>query len=212
MCTTHIKIFRFASRSFLVKWAPKRVLATKYARGSKNFPAKKLRYIFLKSYFFFLLFSSSTPFPLPARRNCSSSYQMSLLLLFADSATQWTLTAEPRVVGPSYSLDLVKRVILIWELRDELWGQGILRENFPYPSPCRRSVSNCWTLGCWPVVISTTPRSSCWENNFGTSWWSMRSRNLTELWDWVILTENILSPRPWTWIVRPRIYLTGKFL
>jgi len=45
----------------------------------------------------------------------------------------------------------------------------------------------------------------------------MRSRNLNriysvELWGRGIVTENILSPSPWTWIVRPWIYLTDKFL
>jgi hypothetical protein len=39
-------------------------------------------------------------------------------------------------------------------------------------------------LICWAVVLSTRPRSSCWENKFGTSWWVVRSRNLTELWGW----------------------------
>jgi len=87
-------------------------------------------------------------------------------------------------------------------MNDELWGRGILTENFLAGG---RSVSNCWTLVCWAVVLSTRPRSSCWENNFGTSWWSVRLRNLTELWGQVIWTENILSPRPWTWIARPRI-------
>jgi len=104
---------------------------------------------------------------------------MSLLLL-ADPGTRWTRTAETWVVGPSsYPLDLVERIILILELPDELWGRRILTENFLTPSPCRWSVSNCWwTLDCWAVVLSTRPRSVCWQNNFGTSWWVMRSRNL----------------------------------
>ena len=39
----HFKIFRYASGSFLVNWAQKKILATKYyALGSKHFPAKKL--------------------------------------------------------------------------------------------------------------------------------------------------------------------------
>jgi hypothetical protein len=62
------------------------------------------------------------------------------------------------------------------ELPDVLWGRGILTENFISPSPCRRSVSNWWTLGYWAVVLSTRPRRSCWENNFGTSWWSVGPR------------------------------------
>jgi len=53
-----------------------------------------------------------------------------------------------------------------------------LNRKFLNPSPCRRSVSNCWTLGCWSVVLSTRPRSSYWENNFETYWWIMRSKNL----------------------------------
>jgi len=73
---------------------------------------------------------------------------------------------------------LVDRIILILEIRDELWDREILIQNFLNPSLCRRSVSNCWTLDCWAVVLSTRPRSSCWENNFGTSWWIMRSRNI----------------------------------
>jgi hypothetical protein len=101
------------------------------------------------------------------------------LLLPADPGTLWTRTAESWVVSPSsYPLDLVERTILILELRGELRGRGILTEKFLTPSPCRLSVANCWTLGCWGVVLSTSPRSSCWENNFGTSWWIVRSRNL----------------------------------
>ena len=101
------------------------------------------------------------------------------LLLPADPGTMWTRTAESWVVWPSsHPLDLVDRTILILELRDELRGWGILTEKFLTPSPCRRSVSNCRTLVCWAIVLSTRPRSSCWKNNFGTSWWIMRSRNL----------------------------------
>ena len=72
-------------------------------------------------------------------------------------------------------------IILIFDLPNELWE--ICTENFLHPSPCtcRRSVSNWWILGCWAVVLSTRPRSSCWENNFGTSWWVMRSRNLNKI-------------------------------
>ena len=103
---------------------------------------------------------------------------MSLLPLSADPGTRWTRTAEPWVGSSSYPLDLVERTILILELADELWGRGILTENFIRSSLCRRSVSNCSILGCWAVVLSTRPRSVCWENNFGTSWWVVRSRNL----------------------------------
>ena len=115
---------------------------------------------------------------LTSRRYFTSSYQMSLLLL-ADPGTRRSRTAEPWVVGPSsYSLDLVERIILILELRYELWGQGILTENFP----CRRSVSNCWTLVCWAVVLSTRPPSSSWENNFGTS---------VELWSRILTDKSM---------------------
>jgi len=56
---------------------------------------------------------------------------MSLPLLSADPGSRWTRIAEPWVVGPSFCpLDLVKRTILILELRYELRGQGILTENF----------------------------------------------------------------------------------
>jgi hypothetical protein len=57
-------------------------------------------------------------------------------------------------------------------------------------------------LGCWSAVLSTRPRSSCWENHFGTSWWIISSRNLNRLMrsSYLNRTENILSPRPWTWI------------
>jgi hypothetical protein len=67
------------------------------------------------------------------------------------------------------------------ELRDELWDQGIQTENVLIPSSCRRSVSNCWNLDCWAVVLSPRPRSSCWENNFGSSWWITQSRNLNRM-------------------------------
>ena len=72
-----------------------------------------------KSFFF-----SPTPFPplLTCRRNCSSSYQMSLLLLSTDPGTWWTRTAESWVAWPlSYPLDHevhVQRIIL--ELADKL--------------------------------------------------------------------------------------------
>ena len=101
-------------------------------------------------------------------------------LLLADPGTRSARIAEPWVPGPSsYFLGheiLAERIILI--LEHKLWGREILTENFFDPSSCRRSVSNCWTLGCWAIVLSTRPRSTCWENNFGTSWWIMRSRNL----------------------------------
>jgi len=119
----HFKIFRYAIRGFLV-----RILATKYyARGRKNFPAKKLSIWFLAGKFFlpspsnFPTFSSlAATTPPTSRRSRSSSYQMSLLLP-VDPGTRWTRTAEPWVVGPSsYPLDLIERTILILELRDGL--------------------------------------------------------------------------------------------
>ena len=43
------------------------------------------------------------------------------LLLSADPGTRWTRNVEPWVVGPSSCpLDLVERIILILQLRDEL--------------------------------------------------------------------------------------------
>ena len=127
----HIKIFRYASGSFLVNWAPKEILAFKYyALGSKNFPAKKLNILILKIYIFFPFppltsprYCSPTSYPpLTSRWYFSISYQMSLLLLLDPGGL------------------------------------------------------NCWTLGCWAVVLSTR---SCWKNNFnfGTSIWFMRLRN-----------------------------------
>ena len=152
------------------------------------FPPKNLVYIFWREKFSFhppptflpfpthILLSTTTP-P-TSRRSCSSIYQMSLLLS-ADPGTLWTRTAEPWVAGPSsFPLNLIERTILILELRDELWDQGILTENFLTPRSWRRSVSNCWSLDYWAVILSTRPRSSCWENNFRSSWWSVRSRNL----------------------------------
>ena len=76
----------------------------------------------------------------------------------------------------SWAYLLVEGIIV--EFSDELWGHGILTENFLSPSSCRRLVSNCWTLGCWTVVLSTRPRRSCWQNNFGTSLYVVRLRSL----------------------------------
>ena len=38
--------------------------------------------------------------------------------------------------------------------------------------------SNWRSWYCWAGVLSTRPRSSCWENNFGTSLYIVRLRNL----------------------------------
>ena len=109
---------------------------------------------------------------------------MSLLLLLADPGTRPTRRAEPSARGPSsYPLDHeipVERIILILEVPDKLWGREILTDFFFFfnPSPWRRSASNCWILGCWAVVLCTRPRRCCWQKNFGTSWWIMKSRNL----------------------------------
>ena len=65
-----------------------------------------------------------------------------------------------------------------WIIRSRNLKRNFFFFFFLSPSPFRRSVLNCWTLGCWSVVLSTRPRSSCWENNFGTSWWVMRSKNI----------------------------------
>jgi len=103
-------------------------------------------------------------------------------LLLEDPGTRSARIAEHWVPEPSsYPLGheiLVERIILILEHPYELWAREILTENIFYKNPCRLSVSNCWTLVYWAVVLSTRPRSSCWENNFGTSWWIMMSRNL----------------------------------
>ena len=93
------------------------LLTTRVAE--KIFPPKNLVYNFKKLFFFFPIFpafstsyshfSFSYPlsyahvfsYPLTSRRNCSSSYQMSLLLPPADPRTLWTRTVEPWVAGLS---------------------------------------------------------------------------------------------------------------
>jgi len=47
--------------------------------------------------------------------------------------------------------------------------------------------SNWRSWDCWAAVLSTRPRSSCWENNFGTSRYIVRLRNLD---------RKFLSPSP----------------
>jgi len=100
-------LFHYASGSLSSKLGAKRILAAKYyALGGKNFPAKKLIYIFKKVVFFppFLSNFLALPdvlSPLTSRRYFSSRYQMSLPPLFADHGTRWTRT-EPWVVGPSF--------------------------------------------------------------------------------------------------------------
>jgi len=107
---------------------------------------------------FYALLATTGPASL---RSCSSSYQMSLLLLILEPGGL-------ELLGSSYPLDLVEGIILFFFKFS--WIMRSRKENFLNPS--LRSVSNCycWTFGCWPVVLSTRPRSSCWENNFGTSW------------------------------------------
>ena len=147
--TKHVHmLFNYASGSYHVNWAPKEFLPLNTTRlAVKIFPPKNL-YYFKKVCFspppFFLPFLSNFPslpdvLSITSRRYFSSRYQMSLPPLFADHGTRWTGTAEPWVVGPSFCpLDIVERIILILELRYELWGQGILTENFLNRSPCRR--------------------------------------------------------------------------
>ena len=66
-----------------------------------------------------------------------------------------------------------------WIMRSRNFNRKFLNQ-----SSCRQSVSNyCWTLGCWVVVLTTRPRSSCWQNNFGTSCYSMRSRNQQKIFE-----------------------------
>jgi hypothetical protein len=77
---------------------------------------------------------------------------MSLPLPPAGPGTQWTRTAEPWVVGPSsYPLDLVKRIILILELRDELLGRVILPENFLGGGRSRTAVSSFTGPSSYPL-------------------------------------------------------------
>jgi len=108
---THVSEFFVMQVSFLgANW--EFLLLTTHV-AVKIFPPKNLVYVILKSYFFFYFsppsstsythFSSFIP-PLTSRRNCSSSYQMSLLLP-ADPGTLWTRTVETWVAGlPSYPL------------------------------------------------------------------------------------------------------------
>ena len=175
MCTTHIS--KFFVTQVKVYW---RILAIRYyARGRKFFPAKKLSIWFLAGKFFPTFLSPLPflhPFPLLAsttastsRRSCSSSCQMSLLLLILEPGGLERL--NPGFLGRRLNpLDFVERLILILEVHDELWNQGILTENFLNPSSCRSRTAEPWIADCWAVVLSTRPRRSGWENNFGTSW------------------------------------------
>ena len=159
--------------------------------AEKIFPPKNLVYIFLAGKFSFLpplsylppspptLLATTTP-PTSCRSGISS-YQVSLLLLLLSAnpvdSNCWTLGCWAAVFTRFYW----ENNFLELGTSDELWDQGILTEKFPTPSSWRRSVSNCLTLDCWDVVLSTRPRRSCWQNNFGSSWWSVRWRNLNRI-------------------------------
>jgi hypothetical protein len=147
-----------------------------------------------------------------------------------------TRTAELWVVGPScYLLDLVERIILILELRDELWGRGILTENFLAGG--RSRTAEAWVAGpaSYPLdhevlverIILELP-DELWGRGSFNSWVINRkyskSKSLTltlvglELLLFVKLGSPLSRPllnnnsgTSW-WIVRPRIYLTGKFV
>ena len=86
--TNHANFLRTTIQKFDTKY---------YARGRKNFPAKKLIYI----YIYHLV------------------YQMALLLLLAHSGSWWTRTAEPSPYPVDHEV-LVERIILILQLPGEL--------------------------------------------------------------------------------------------
>ena len=89
--TNHANFLRTTFKKFDTKY---------YARGRKNFPAKKLIYIYI--------YISPPTYHL--------AYQMALLLL-AHSGSWWARTAEPWVAEPSpYPVEhevLIERIILI---------------------------------------------------------------------------------------------------
>ena len=109
-----------------------------------------------------------------------------LLLLLADPGSRvaskcWTLGYWAVVLSTrSCWENNFNFGICWWIMRSRIFN----RKFFISSSICRRSVSNCWTLGCRAVVLSTRPRSSCWESNSELPD-DLRGRR--------ILTENILS-------------------
>ena len=118
------------------------------------------------------------------------------LLLPADPGTRWTRTTEPWVAGPSsYSLDLVGRIILILELRDELWGRGILTEKFLAEGRSRTAQPWIAKSSSYPLdhevlverIILDLP-DKVWSRG------ALTDELCTE-----VLAENILSPNPWPW-------------
>jgi hypothetical protein len=117
---------------FLAKISKLRILATKYyARGRKNFPAKKLSIWFLAGKFFLLFFLSPLTFlsllvllllqlrlPVVATR---CLYCCCLRILEPGGLNCWPLGCWAAV----FPLDYENNFNF-----DELWGRGILTENF----------------------------------------------------------------------------------
>ena len=93
------------------------------------------------------------------------------LLLPADPGTLWTRTVEPWVAGlSSYPLGNNFNFWIFpmnYEVKEFLQKNFLLQVGFELVKP--------GLLGRRPIHYTT---KFCWENNFGTSWYSMRSRNL----------------------------------
>ena len=70
----HFSVFRYASK---FSGRQLRILATKYARGRKNFPAKKLSIYNFKKLLFFFFFYVFLPFLLPTPISLLFSYPLS---------------------------------------------------------------------------------------------------------------------------------------
>jgi len=129
VCTTLVS--KFFIMLVKVFWSRLRILATNYARGRKNFPAKKLSiYIlagkFFPSFFHFFL----SPLTLLAPTSCYLRLPVGAVVVATRCLCCCCLRIlepgglemlNPWVVGPSsYPLDLIERTILILELRGEL--------------------------------------------------------------------------------------------
>ena len=158
--------------------------------AEKIFPAKKqdivFKSVFSTLFFFFQLH----------RRHCSISYQMSLPLLPAVPGSPQTQTAKPWVVRPSfYPLDLVERIILMLQLRDELWVRGILTENFLAGDLSRTAES--WVAGPSSYLLDHRVFGDRIRLKLPDNVWS-RGILTDRLWT-EVLTENIISPNPWPW-------------
>ena len=158
VCTTLVS--KFFIMLVKVFWSRLRILATNYARGRKNFPAKKLSiYIlagkFFPSFFHFFL----SPLTLLAPTSCYLRLPVGAVVVATRCLCCCLRILEPGglemlnpwVVGPSsYPLDLIERTILILELRGELWHQGILNQKNFQPQVLaggRSRTAESWIAG-----------------------------------------------------------------